>query len=183
MGANYRKAVEMKPFVEYLKEHYGDRELTGVEIGVYTGANALSMITNLNIQKLYLVDPYIEYSEYDKAELGAVKYQIPLEATYKQALADLTPYKSIQFIRQKSQDAVDKIPEVDFVYVDGNHAYEYVKQDIESYFPKLKQDGVLGGDNFELKSVLHAVGEFTCNNGLVLYTKPYEYYAEWWFKR
>ena len=45
-----------------------------------------------------------------------------------------------------SEDAVDDIPEkLDFVYIDGNHAYEYVKKDIGLYYPKLKKGGVIGG--------------------------------------
>lgn len=31
----------------------------------------------------------------------------------------------------------------------GNHDYEFVKKDIELYYPKLKKGGVLGGDNFD----------------------------------
>ena len=39
------------------------KHLTGVEIGVDEGKNAISILKNLNIIKLYLVDPWIEYYE------------------------------------------------------------------------------------------------------------------------
>ena len=61
----------------------------------------------------------------------------------------------IQFIKLTSEQAIRLsclIPnDLDFVYIDGNHDYDYVKKDLELYYPKLKGGGVLGGDNFEVE--------------------------------
>jgi cephalosporin hydroxylase len=37
---------------------------------------------------------------------------------------------------------------VDFVFIDGNHLYEYVKADIAAWLPKVKQGGVIAGDDW-----------------------------------
>jgi len=41
--------------------------------------------------------------------------------------------------------------------VDGAHEYEPVMDDIENWWPKLKIDGVMFGDDYDLTSVSEAV--------------------------
>ena len=43
----------------------GKKDLIGVEIGVFEADHALSLLENLDIKKLYLVDPYEMYDDYD----------------------------------------------------------------------------------------------------------------------
>jgi hypothetical protein len=37
---------------------------------------------------------------------------------------------------------------LDFVYIDANHAYDFVKQDIELWYPKVKKGGYLWGHDY-----------------------------------
>ena len=46
---------------------------------------------------------------------------------------------------------------IDFIMVDGAHEYEAVIDDIENWWPKLKDDGVMFGDDYELEAVKQAV--------------------------
>ena len=39
----------------------------------------------------------------------------------------------------------------DWIYIDGNHTYEYVKQDLEGYRPKVKPGGYMAGDDYGTK--------------------------------
>ena len=39
--------------------------LVGIEIGVYEGEHALSLLKNLNIKRLYLIDPYVIHENYN----------------------------------------------------------------------------------------------------------------------
>ena len=68
------------------------------------------------------------------------------------------------------------------MYLDGNHEYEFVKRDIELYYPKVKQGGVLGGDNFDpiFPSVARAVLEFTEKHNLKIYGGRSKLSYEWW---
>lgn len=46
---------------------------------------------------------------------------------------------------------------LDFVFIDGDHRYEAVKQDIEAWLPKLKPNGILAGHDFHSEDVQRAV--------------------------
>jgi hypothetical protein len=46
---------------------------------------------------------------------------------------------------------------IDFIMVDGAHEYEPVMSDIINWWPKLKPEGVMFGDDYELASVKQAV--------------------------
>ena len=138
-----------------MKQTFGDKSITGVEIGVQVGYNAMTMFTNLNIKKLYLVDPWEEFPK---------QYEI--------AMKRLSPFKSnFVVIKKYSENAVNDIEDnLDFVYVDGNHSYDYVKKDINLYYPKLRKGGIIGGDDFSIdfQGVCKAVLEFVEKNGLTL---------------
>lgn len=85
----------------------------------------------------------------------------------------------ITWIKAYSDIAASKIPrDLDFVYIDGNHDYEFVKQDIALYYPKVRNGGVIGGHNFEggFIGVVKAVMEFCEKNNLTFYGNK----SDWW---
>lgn len=148
----------VRSFTHYLKT-LKLRDMVGVEIGTSYGENAKSMLRNLDIRRLYLIDPYRVYSGYETAEVHATDDSMFLKAQH-----NLEAFKSkVVFVRKMSEHAVHEVPDnVDFVYIDGNHAYEYVKKDIELYFSKVGKGGVIGGHDFcaSFPGVARAVLEF-----------------------
>ena len=170
------------PFIKYLKRTKGKEYLTGAEIGVYRGYNAKGILDNLNIKKLYLIDPYSSYDNYDDGFGEHISNDEHI-FNYKYARMLLIKYfNKIKFIKDFSENAVDKIPDnLDFVYIDGNHKYEYVLSDIYHYLSKVKHDGVLGGDNYEEKfnDVILAVDKFIGDNNFVLH----EELGYWWINK
>jgi hypothetical protein len=52
--------------------------------------------------------------------------------------------------RAYSSDALQQFPDqyFDWVYVDGNHLYEYVAKDLELCFIKVRVDGYIAGDDY-----------------------------------
>ena len=83
-----------------------------------------------------------------------------------------------------TDDAVKEIHEpLDFVYVDGNHDYEFVKNDIENFYPLLKKGGVMGGHDFyngfakTHNGVINAVTQFRVSNNIQLFVEQ----PDWWF--
>jgi predicted O-methyltransferase YrrM len=51
---------------------------------------------------------------------------------------------------------------LDFVFIDANHAYDYIKQDINVWLPKVKPGGLICGDDYIDKpnyGVIQAVKE------------------------
>ncbi len=139
------------------------------------------------MKQLYLIDPYLEYDDFKGTNKGwDTKTQRDFDFFYEKARRRLSVYdfnSSVTFIRQKSCDAAAKIPDdLDFVYIDGNHNYDYVKRDLELYYPKLNAGGVVGGDNFEsiFPGVAKAVIEFTEKHGLKIYGARSDQSYEWW---
>lgn len=167
----YATSDPVRPMIRFL-ERQGRKQLVGVEIGVEHGINALNILKTLPIKTLYLVDPYEFY--FDVAE-GKHKHA---EIYFEMAKANLSQYNArIEFIRKKSVDAVNDIPTVDFIYVDGDHSYENVKCDIQLYHPKVRFKGVLGGHDYPyFPGVFKAVNEFVETNKLKLHHKI----ADWW---
>ena len=156
-----------RPFTRFLKKQ-NKKGLIGIEIGVRDGWNALDLLENLSIKKLYLIDPYTTYKGY--AESQSPNYQKWINKKKDIAKIVLKKYNSkIVWVYDFSEKAVSKIKEqVDFVYIDGNHEYPFIKKDIGLYYPKVKSGGVIGGDDYfyseESKSlnfgVVKAVDEF-----------------------
>jgi hypothetical protein len=139
-----------------------NKPLIGAEIGTAEGRNAESILETLNMKKLYLIDPYL------MRQRGYL---------FQEARARVERFKSqVDFIRKTSDEAVNDVPDLDFVYIDGDHSYLQVKRDIENYFPKVKNGGVIGGHDFgtDFLGVAKAVLEFW--NGPGLMAKR----SDWW---
>lgn len=159
-----------KPFTRFLKTYYKNTEgLVGCEIGVWNGNNARSILNFVPIKKLYLIDPYLpEYKITDNISENR-KYNMKV---YKYALRNLKKYiNKCRFIKHTSEDAVTHLPKkkdlFDFVYIDGNHNYPFIKKDIELYYPLVKKGGVLGGHDYLLWNGVHkAVDELLVEKNL-----------------
>jgi len=138
--------VKPRPMIKFLKE-LNKKDLVGVEIGTECGENAFRMLENLLIKKLYLIDPHIEYGESNETVERTQKF---LSKDEKRAKKRLKKYEDkIKFIKKTSEKAIKDIPDnLDFVYIDGNHDYEFVKKDIKLYYSKVKIGGVFGGHDF-----------------------------------
>lgn len=64
-----------------------------------------------------------------------------------------------------------KVP-VDILYVDAAHEHLPVLQDLRSYWPLLRDGGVLIGDDFKYPDVARAAHDFARERGLTLYGEP-----------
>jgi hypothetical protein len=179
------KYHHIRPMIEFVSKNYDIKsDLTGVEIGVAEGDNVIYILSVLPVKKLFLIDPYKEYDDF-KGNTGWENItQDKFDEKLKIAQEKLKEYQGkIQFIRKTSKDAGDDIPvNLDFVYIDGNHEYEFAKEDIELYYPKVKTGGVLGGDNFDsiFPGVARAVLEFTDKHGLEIHGARSEVSYEGW---
>lgn len=165
-----------RPTIEFVKQREGNKPLRGAEIGVYKGVNARNIVNTLNMKKLFLVDPYTPYSE--------IQEGFELEDLIKakdEALCACGVYPSCEFIFKPSVEASKEVMDdsLDFVYVDGNHNYQAVIDDLNAWYQKVRVNGVLGGHNFHAPyfGVCKAVLEFTEKNRLELQGK----FGDWWF--
>lgn len=172
-----------RPF-ERLCELRGEDGLVGAEIGVCGGEHSLSLLKTLKPARLYCIDPYSMYQSYDEGRIHYGQDQAPLDETEVKARNLLSEYeKEVVWIRKLSADAIGDIPEMlDFVYIDGNHAEEFVAEDIAKYWPLVKSGGVIGGHDFyngfqsEHDGVINAVTKFSVQNDLKLRVEL----PDWW---
>jgi hypothetical protein len=68
----------------------------------------------------------------------------------------------LQLLRLTSEQAAETCSVVvDAVYLDGNHDYKFVKQDIELWLPHIRPGGIIGGHDYERShpGVIAAVDE------------------------
>lgn len=160
------------------------RNLVGAEIGVYKGEHAESLLKNLHLRRIYLIDPYTLYADYKDGKNHYGIDQEPLNIARIKAKKRLRKYSNrICWIKKKSEDAMQDLPNnLDFVYIDVAHDYENVKKDIRNYYPKLRDCGVLGGHDIyngnspEHEGVIRAVMEFAIKEKLQLYIQD----PDWW---
>jgi hypothetical protein len=68
-------------------------------------------------------------------------------------------HTNIEKIKQSSVVASERFEDasLDFVYIDGDHKYSAVQEDIAKWLPKIKKDGVIGGHDFDYEDVAGAV--------------------------
>jgi len=146
-----------RPSLETLRDK---KDLIGAEIGVYRGDNAKNMLEALDIKKLYLIDPYSGETNYTGVQ-GNGSDREKAQATFAYAQKNLREYEDkIVWINQKSEDAVSLIKEdLSFCYIDGCHEYDFVKKDVELYFPKVKDGGLVAGHDYDNPNVSRAVNE------------------------
>lgn len=169
------KLVYPKRFPELKLQNMSN--IIGAEIGVGSGGHAFNMLSLLNIVKLYLIDPYISYGNPGHGVLLDENVALSHKEYALQKL-ELFDDKII-WLMDYSSEAVKYIEdgELDFIYIDGNHRYKYVKKDLELYYPKVKDGGWIAGHDYKRveKGVIKAVNEF--------FDEVNTYGWEWWVEK
>jgi hypothetical protein len=128
----------------YLTEH--NLLGSGVEVGTLYGDYAKIILDSWK-GHLYCVDPWLRQ---DKSVYLDDANEKDLELVWNEANKKLKPYPNCALIRMYSLDAVGTFDDnsLDFVYLDGNHSYESVVEDITSWRPKIVKGGLLCGHDF-----------------------------------
>ena len=76
------------------------------------------------------------------------------------------------FFKQRQRlEFLSHLSMVDFVYLDGDHSYEGVKLDLQCWYPKLKEYGVMCGDDYghiSGRGVIKAVNEFAFDKKVII---------------
>lgn len=142
------------------KKLFGDKPIVACEIGVFKADHVVSMFENLNIKKIYLIDPYEKYTEYSEDEWCKDVYDAK---TIAHRL--LRKYKDkIVWIEKYSDEALLDIKDkLDFLYIDGNHYHPYVDNDIKNYSKLVKDGGIISGHDYDNAwiDVIRAVNKFS----------------------
>lgn len=141
-------------------EAYGLK--TGIEVGVAFGGHAEAILTQAAVLKLYGVDGYHHRPDYH----DPMNWPQPeFDRLYERMLQRMTKFGDrFTPIRKDSEQAVADVPGlVDFVYIDADHSYEAVVDDLCRWAPKVRPGGIIGGHDYghpNFPGVKKAVDEF-----------------------
>jgi hypothetical protein len=122
----------------------------GAEIGVRRGKFTKILCDANPSLHMICVDPWMAYGfRYDEAKQ---------ESIYQECLANLKDY-NVTLIRKTSMDALaDVVDEsLDFVYIDGNHFFDYVMEDIIHWSRKVRSGGIIACHDFHYGSNVDVV--------------------------
>lgn len=158
-----------------------------LEVGVALGGHAETLLSNTNIEKYFGIDPYLY--NYDSGDtfshtVGAYSNRPPQEncdylymwvKNYRLSKFGLR----CQLIRATSMDAAVLFEDasLDCIFIDGDHRFSAVLQDLELWWPKLKPGGLIAGDDYWMPSVATAVNQFfsTLKIDLILFISNANY--------
>eukprot|EP00040_Diaphanoeca_grandis_P038783 m.257332 g.257332 ORF g.257332 m.257332 type:complete len:269 (+) comp35183_c0_seq1:88-894(+) len=160
-----------------LLRQYIPANSVGCEIGVWKGEFTEVLVDICKPSTLHLIDPWRHFGEYKDAWFGGQceDGQKSMDAIFESVRAKFPKEEAsgkVVFHRGMSEEVDSEIPDgsLDWVYVDGNHMYEFVKKDLELYYPKVRKGGIIFGDDYMLgvgwwgDGVVEAVDEFVENN-------------------
>ncbi len=124
--------------IDYVNDKFPNG--VGVEVGVQRGEFSKEILKRWpKCDMLYLVDPWKEYDAYSN-DMGAVTQDAHNE-NYEITKKNTEPWKDqVEFIRDFSALASDEFYDdaLDFVYLDGRHDEQGIREDIEAWWPKVK---------------------------------------------
>jgi len=131
----------------------GQTRIRGAEIGVWRGQTSAYLLEHVNLLTLYMVDPYIK-EIHNATGRNRFENQVAYTLAWRHAQAVVADYAGRAFqILQTSVDAAKEFDDyaLDFVFIDAGHTYEDTRQDITTWTPKVKPDGIVAGHDYNGK--------------------------------
>lgn len=181
----------------------------GVELGSFKGEFAKTILSGWK-GKLFMVDVWRPMSDEEYDDISNHKNHID---AYSIAMDNIKGFETRGFMLRMDGSEASKLfadESLDFVYIDANHTYEAVKEDLNNWYRKVKSGGLIMGHDYlpdyfyegkeEKNQALYtfpdgkpeqakytgmfgvnpAVDEFAKNNDYLVY-KTDEFLATWWF--
>lgn len=135
----------------------------GAEIGVWKGAYSASFCEASPSLHMLCVDPWESYPAWldTKNAMPVEEATAFMAESYRLARERLAPL-NCTIVRKFSVDAAKDVPDrsLDFAYIDGNHVYDAVIEDLTAWAPKVRRGGFLAGHDYRVfanKPTIHVV--------------------------
>lgn len=119
----------------------------GVELGSFKGEFAKNITTKWE-GKLYMIDVWRPLSDEDYDDISNHKNHID---AYSTAMNNIKGFEDKTFMLRMVGSEGAKLfadESLDFVYIDANHTYESVKEDIDIWYRKVKKGGLVMGHDY-----------------------------------
>ena len=159
------------------------------EIGVWRGDFSRVILKQNKPSKLHLIDPwrFLDLDDYrnDPTNSPNDEHEQNFQGV-KRAFRRQEKKETVVFHRNLSTEAAPTFPDqyFDWIYLDGMHTYEAVKEDLNAFVPKLKDDGFILGHDYTNQAkvqdlqfgVVEAVNEFVTVQGFTFFAVTTENY-------
>jgi hypothetical protein len=129
---------------------------TVAEVGVWRGEYAEDMLRNCPaIRAYYMIDPWRNLSDWNKP------FNVPAEqfAAVKDEALGRTAFAADRrrVLQGRTVEVSGQLPDhiLDFCYIDGDHTLRGTLVDLIRFYPKMRDGGILGGDDFIASSWQH----------------------------
>lgn len=144
----------------------------GAEIGVYKGELTKKFCDSGLF--VFAVDPWKAYGNHANSPDKIKSLQKRQDFLYGHTNRHLEKHINLgncKIIRKTSMEAVDQFEDgsLDFVYIDGNHSFRYIAEDLCEWSKKVRSGGIISGHDYtvnkkpprdpdviQVKYVLHA---------------------------
>ena len=144
----------LQPELEWLAEQ-AIRHSRIVEIGSYLGRSTRALLDNTRGFVVAVDDWH-----------GPREIEIPNRHTlYERFLANTRDCRNLVIVKADHRELPEPEFAPDFVFLDGAHEYEAVKQDIQTWLPRIAAGGMLCGHDYNwCNGVNQAVDELLPNS-------------------
>jgi len=125
----------------------------GAEIGVWQGDFAALMLKVVRPRMLHLIDPWLSAADDEHAGALFDRPQNELDAIAGRVRARFaTEIAAGRVVIHRATSAATAAAladaSLDWVYVDGDHAYDAVRADLVTYAAKVRPGGFVAGDDY-----------------------------------
>jgi hypothetical protein len=167
-----------------LLRHY-DMLGHAAEVGVAEGRFS-EEIMSWGVTRLYLIDLWAHVPGHT-AELGGwddAKHNAMMQECIDRLKGQEDRYT---ILRGWTHEMASRIPDesLGFAYIDATHYYDFVMQDMDAYWPKLRKGGIMAGHDYlnPTLTVKPAADEFAEMVGAEIHTVPEDHPddASFWF--
>ena len=122
------------------------------EIGVWNGGFSGCILEVTQPSELVLIDPWELLADQDSEEWthNRHKDRAFMHKMYDHVSSCYGHMPNVEIRKGFSVDVLATYPDdyFDWVYIDGNHQYEFVRSDMEMSFRKVRAGGIIAGDDF-----------------------------------
>jgi hypothetical protein len=131
----------------------------GVEIGVWKGEFSKTINSKISPAVLYLCDPWLFTPQHPDRWYGGTQAtsQEDMDGIYNDVVGMFRSSPNVQVIRDLSTNLLSHIEpnSLDWTYIDGDHSYEAVLEDLNMSYQLVKSGGYITGDDFDNGNDIH----------------------------
>jgi hypothetical protein len=153
-----------KRYDALLKRLPKNTPIIGAELGVWKGAMSRELLRQSPKMFLYMVDRWQVPPEGDSYFQGsrvmARSTQAQFDTVFQTAVNAVSPYADrCKILKMTTIEAADYIDNnsLDFIFVDSDHSYIGVTNDLTYWTPKLKKGAILSGHDFNNSNTYNEV--------------------------